>query len=117
MTCPLRVRWLAVAFVALSACGGPDDPAEATGLTEEQFIVTFLALRDADYEATSAEDFQARRDSIFDAHDTSAEELREFVRYWSLDLDRMSATWDTIEARLRRRAEEAQRTGRAMPGV
>ncbi len=111
-----RTTLLLALLLTVTACG-PGASSEADPpLTEEQFIQTFIALRQADYAAVSPEEFQAMRDSIFESHGTSADELRAFVASWSRDVQRMSETWDTIEARLRRQADEMMRIGRDRPG-
>lgn len=94
-----------LASVALAACGGEEPVAEpSVGLDAETFVETYIGLRQADYLATTPEEFTLMRDSILEHHATTQDELREFVREYSRDVDRMSALWDTIEVRIRRMA-------------
>lgn len=96
-----------VALIGLSiltlGCGGDEpDARTVAGLDAETFIQVFIGLREADYLADTPEDFSAMKDSIMAEYHTTPEDLREFVRVYSRDMDRMSAVWDTIEVRIRR---------------
>lgn len=94
------------------ACGGGEPPARtASGLDAETFIQVFIDLREADYLADTPEQFTAMKDSIMEAYSTTPEDLREFVRVYSQDVDRMSAVWDSIEVRIRRIARADTVTG------
>lgn len=93
---------IGLSVLALACAGDEPDARAAAGLDTETFIQVFIDLREADYLADTPEAFAAMKDSIMAEYDTTPDDLREFVRVTSGDVDRMSAIWDSIEVRIRR---------------
>jgi hypothetical protein len=66
------------------------------------FTQVFIALRRADAESKTPEQFDEKKQAIFDRNGVTADQMREFVRDYSRNPQRMAALWDTIEARIRK---------------
>lgn len=71
-------------------------------MTPETFVKVFVALRRADAESDSVQQFDARKQEIFSENDVTSDQMREFVRQYSQRPQRMADLWDTIEAHLRK---------------
>lgn len=100
---PLAPALLA-AILLTGACA--DDATEAQApLADAEFIEIMVELRQAEWEAESSDSaadvFDRRKAEILDRHQTTEEEIREFVRITSGDLPRLNAIWDSISRQLR----------------
>lgn len=89
------------------ACDGGGEPA-APALGEQEFEDVMVELRLAEREAAATDsprvEFERRKQEVLERHGTSEEEIREFAREAARDLERLTAIWDRISARLRRPA-------------
>ncbi|MEJ2216329.1 MAG: hypothetical protein P8099_06910 [Gemmatimonadota bacterium] len=86
-------------------------------MTSEAFVKVFVALRRADAESETAEQFDEQKKEILTRNGVTPDQMREFVRDYSQDPARMANLWDTIEARLRNppRDSASQDTAHAPP--
>lgn len=99
---------LLILAAPLMGCGGPEPTSSQTGLTREDFVEVVVALRDAEIDAQARLEqdsadvlFEARKDSILAAHETTESALHEFLAQHA-DLEYQDALWDTITQRLKR---------------
>lgn len=107
-----RSALTAVATAALAACGDGAEPDAGPPITRTQFIDAVVALRTAEIDldreipddSVLAVRFAAARDSILEARNVTAAELRAFLAHHQ-DLDVQNALWDTIAERLKRPRE------------
>ncbi|HSJ14914.1 MAG TPA: hypothetical protein VK939_10895 [Longimicrobiales bacterium] len=76
-----------------------------SGISEEQFVAAVVALRQA-AEASTADQFEARRDAILKDAGIGREDLYAFVRRSTRDPRRLSNAYDSAAARLRTPAVE-----------
>ena len=87
---------VALALVAGAAC----DAARDDGMSRTEFVATYVALRRA---TVAGELDAAKRDSILEAHGTTAEELRDYIERRADDPQGIADTWreimDSIAAR------------------
>lgn len=105
---PGRLVALLVLAAPLLGCGEPEPTGSDAGLTREEFVEAVVALRDAelDVQARLEQDsadvlFEARKDSILAAYETTESELHAFLARHP-DLEYQDALWDTITQRLKR---------------
>lgn len=100
---PIITTVTILAVSVFTACGG-DRPAPID-LDSETFVQVMVELREAEREVmetdSAAAEYARRKADILDRHETSEEEIREFVRFASRELPRLNAIWDTIAQRLR----------------
>lgn len=90
----------AVLFIATTGCGSPRPVVEPEGLLEtDEFIEVYLELRRAATSADSTADLAAIRAEILERHGVTAQDLLDFVEWWSNDLHGVSVIWDTIYQR------------------
>lgn len=75
-------------------------------LTSGEFVEVYVSLLEAEREAESQEDFEARRDAILQQHDATREELVRFVEAHTEDPEFLAAVWDSIDAKLQALGEE-----------
>lgn len=114
---PGRLVALLVLATPLLGCGEPEPTGSDAGLTREEFVQVVVALRDAelDVEAQLEQDsadvlFEARKDSILAAYETTESELHAFLARHP-DLEYQDALWDTIAQRLKRPAHDPTAPG------
>ncbi len=85
---------------------GPSTP---EGLIEEEtFIATYVELRIAAFDTDSARLADADRQAILTANGVTEDDLLEFVRVHSTNLDYMRDVWNEVEVRLDRSPEVAE---------
>ena len=108
-TAPTRFPRIAavLCLLILTACGG--DEATEPALSRDEFVEVIVDLREAERavaeEDSAAELFAARKAEILERHGTSEEEIREYVRASTGDLQGMADTWEEISGRLGRAAD------------
>ncbi|HEX6588512.1 MAG TPA: hypothetical protein VF039_05770 [Longimicrobiales bacterium] len=94
-----RVRALLPALLLATAAGACGEPAE-DGIGREDFVATFVDLREAAVRGTLDD---AARDSILAAHDATEAELRAYIEARRADPEALADTWrvvlDSIVAR------------------
>ena len=87
-------RGVLVLALALLAC---DRPAGESGIDRETFVATYVDLRRATVDGRLDD---ATRDSILDAHGTTADELRAFVTARADDPEAIADAWRDIHETL-----------------
>lgn len=93
-----------VAVAALAGCG-PSTPA---GLIEEEtFVEAYVELRIAALDTDSSRIAAADREAILAAKGITEEDLLEFVRAHSANLEYMREVWNEVELRMDRSPEVA----------
>jgi len=93
-----------VAVAALAGCG-PSTPA---GLIEEEtFVEAYVELRIAALDTDSSRIAEADREAILAAKGITEEDLLEFVRAHSANLEYMREVWNEVELRMDRSPEVA----------
>lgn len=91
--------WAALALI--QACGF-GVPARDSGISREEFIEAYAALRQAARDAGSFDDFEDRKRTILEERGVTAGDLVEFARAHGGDVPSMADLWDTLDARLTR---------------
>ncbi len=99
-----RVTLAVIGLLLLPACGHRA-PTRSGLLTREQFVSTYVALRKARAQATSKQDFVARRERVLGQRGVTSEQMRVFVRAHGDDLRYMRGVWEEIGERLEPKEE------------
>ena len=87
--------------VLFLACNRAQDPVPpSSGLSREEFIELFVALRNAQDSARSAAQFDSMKTKIFDRAGASPESLTRFAAEHGAQVRFMSEVWDSIRSRL-----------------
>jgi hypothetical protein len=96
-----RTRILAVFLLVATGCGRPDaqDP---SGLSVEKFTDVYVALRVAQRNTTTPEQFQEKKKQILAQAGVSEVALQHFADAHKHDVSLMATIWDTIQHRLDR---------------
>lgn len=103
MGCRIRRGAWAPALCLLWACGLGEPAAqnESATLTRDQFIDVYAALRAAAGEVEDTLAFDSVREEILRAHGVTEDDLIQFARIHSKDVEAMAVLWDTVAARIR----------------
>lgn len=87
----------------LGACGlsePPATPEESARITADRFIEVYAALRQAAAAAQDTLAFDSMRDEILRTHGVTEDDLFEFARAHSRNIESMIQLWDSIRTRL-----------------
>jgi hypothetical protein len=93
-------KHLVVSALLLTACRQAVSPADSSGITQRQFIETYVALYAARDTARSAVEFDAQKRQIFARTRVTQESLTRFAAEHGGDVAYMAAVWDSIKTRL-----------------
>lgn len=101
---PFARRLCGAAALLALGCGvtEPDREKRGRALSSEEFVAIYVELRRAEREASTAEEFEARKQEVLARHGTTPERLIEFVQAHGRDVRSMAEVWDSIEAKLAR---------------
>ena len=94
--------------LTLLACAEKPPAPAPSGLTTEQFIDLFVALRDAQSKAPTPDAFEQMKAAAFARSGARAENLERFVKEHSGDPGFMASVWDSVQSRITRGAEQAR---------
>lgn len=101
-----RLNVALAAALVLTACraGGPRE--EVAGVSPSRYADAMVALRRLTATARSPAEFQAQKAQALARLRVTEPQLQAFARAHATDIALMSAVWDTVEARLGRRAPQ-----------
>lgn len=94
---------LAAMICILGACGLSEPapgPEESARITADRFIEVYTALRQAAAVAQDTVAFDSMRDEILRTHGVTEDDLFEFARVHSGNIDSLIQLWDSIRTRL-----------------
>lgn len=102
-------RLLAVGVLLLAAaCGdggsGPD-PEEARTIDRETFVATYVDLRLAALQDTTASITPAQRERVLSEHGVTRQQLLRFVEVHGRRVEFMRDVWDAVDERIRQTRE------------
>ena len=103
------IAWICLISVLLPACDRSTTPPDTGGLSRDQFIEVFIALRNAKKNAPTPADFEQRKREILGRAKITEAQFKSFGEAHTEDLGFMASVWDTIQTRLDR--------GDTTPGV
>ena len=96
------IVWICLIAVLLPACDRSTTPPDTGGLSRDQFIEVFIALRNAKKNAGTPADFEEQKRQILARAKITEEQFKRFGEAHTEDLGFMAAVWDTIQIRLDR---------------
>ncbi|MEX2283229.1 MAG: hypothetical protein WEE89_12165 [Gemmatimonadota bacterium] len=91
-----------LAALVLPACDRQTTPPDTGGLSREQFVELFVALRNAKKSARSPADFELQKRQLLADAKVTEEQFKSFADAHAEDLAFMAAVWDSIQNRLDR---------------
>jgi hypothetical protein len=94
--------WICLIAVLLPACDRATPPPDTGGLSRDQFIEVFIALRNAKKNALTPADFEVQKRQILGRAKITEAQFKSFGEAHTEDLAFMAAVWDTIQTRLDR---------------
>ncbi|MBI4409508.1 MAG: hypothetical protein HY561_07345 [Gemmatimonadetes bacterium] len=99
----------------IPACGFSEPVGEAervqdSGLSRQTFIEAYVALRQAERDAPTPQEFEARKRTALARLGVTPEELLRFAEVHGQDIRYMSEVWDSVEARLAAQPPDSART-------
>ena len=101
-----RVVLLAAVLAAVPACG-----AQPGSITREEFIDTYVALREAELRGSGNVISEEAIDSVLAEKGVSEEDLEAFVGVHGRDPVFMSAVWSEVESRMADQASPPDSVG------
>ena len=96
------IAWICLIAVLLPACDRSTTPPDTGGLSRDQFIEVFIALRNAKKNARTPADFEEQKRQILGRAKITEAQFKSFGEAHTEDLGFMAAVWDTIQIRLDR---------------
>ena len=96
------VAWISLIAVLLPACDRSTTPPDTGGLSRDQFIEVFIALRNAKKNALTPADFEEQKRQILARAKITEAQFKNFGQAHAEDLKFMAEVWDTIQTRLDR---------------
>ena len=84
----------------LSGCRASQGPADSSGLSRQQFIELYVALRNAQLTSPSPAQFESMKQEIFKRAGVSPESMARFAAEHGSEVSYMATIWDSIKVRL-----------------
>jgi hypothetical protein len=95
-----RIVPIVLCVLLLGACEATQPATSSNGLTSQQFVELYVALRNAQNTARSTAELETMRRAIFDRAGVSPERMTQFVTEHGNEIEFMAAVWDSIKSRL-----------------
>jgi len=84
----------------ISGCRAAEGPGNASGLSREQFIELYVALRNAQQRAHSPAELESMQQQIFARAGVPPECMARFAAEHGSQISYMATVWDSIKVRL-----------------
>jgi hypothetical protein len=86
--------------LVLTACRANEGPGPSGGISREQFIELYVALRNAQLNAKTPAEFESTKQQIFARAGVPPESLSRFAAEHGGEITYMATIWDSIKVRL-----------------